>query len=214
MRARTYDPQTGQFLTRDPIEEVTRSAYGYVAGDPTNSTDPSGMCIGIGCQWGQTAWGKAIVNVASGILEVNPITATTNVLGLSDTSQYADTTSAAFTAGEIAGSLTPGPKGMGGGAAFKGCTARQLGSVDEAVGGLQAGKRANVYTVESKEELMNVHRQLTDGDVVPGEWSRYSGSVLRRPDGVEIGLRIDSKSGGPTLDMRHPTGDPLKVHIR
>ncbi|MGI8809508.1 MAG: RHS repeat-associated core domain-containing protein [Acidimicrobiales bacterium] len=43
LRARYYDPATGQFLTRDPIEAVTREPYGYVGGNPLNATDPSGL---------------------------------------------------------------------------------------------------------------------------------------------------------------------------
>ena len=44
MRARYYDPNTGQFLTRDPVVESTRSVYGYAGADPINATDPSGLC--------------------------------------------------------------------------------------------------------------------------------------------------------------------------
>jgi RHS repeat-associated protein len=43
LRARYYDPTTGHFLTRDPIEVVTREPYGYVYGNPLNLTDPSGL---------------------------------------------------------------------------------------------------------------------------------------------------------------------------
>lgn len=43
LRARYYDPSTGQFLTRDPIEALTRSPYAYVNGNPLNFVDPSGM---------------------------------------------------------------------------------------------------------------------------------------------------------------------------
>ena len=43
LRARYYDPATGQFLTRDTLEAVTRSAYGYVGGNPLNGSDPSGL---------------------------------------------------------------------------------------------------------------------------------------------------------------------------
>ncbi|MGH2866497.1 MAG: RHS repeat-associated core domain-containing protein [Solirubrobacteraceae bacterium] len=54
LRARYYDPTTAQFLTRDPLLAQTRSAYGYVAGNPLNLTDPSGKC-GL---WGSdTCWG-------------------------------------------------------------------------------------------------------------------------------------------------------------
>lgn len=37
MSGRYYDPTTGTFLSRDPLNAVTRSAYGYVYGNPLNS---------------------------------------------------------------------------------------------------------------------------------------------------------------------------------
>jgi RHS repeat-associated protein len=43
MRARYYDASTGQFLSRDPAAQVTRSPYGYVDGDPIGMSDPSGL---------------------------------------------------------------------------------------------------------------------------------------------------------------------------
>jgi hypothetical protein len=44
LRARTYNPATGQFLTRDPLEQQTGQAYLYAGGDPVNGSDPSGAC--------------------------------------------------------------------------------------------------------------------------------------------------------------------------
>jgi RHS repeat-associated protein len=44
LRARYYDPSTGQFLTRDPITALTREPYAYVADNPLNATDPMGLC--------------------------------------------------------------------------------------------------------------------------------------------------------------------------
>ncbi len=38
-----YDPTTGQFLSRDPLTAITLEPYGYVAADPLNVTDPSGL---------------------------------------------------------------------------------------------------------------------------------------------------------------------------
>ena len=43
LRARWYDPGTGQFLTRDPLEAITRSPYGYVGENPLNAIDPNGL---------------------------------------------------------------------------------------------------------------------------------------------------------------------------
>jgi RHS repeat-associated protein len=43
MRARWYDPSTGQFLSRDPIAPRSRSPYAYAGNDPLNFKDPSGL---------------------------------------------------------------------------------------------------------------------------------------------------------------------------
>jgi RHS repeat-associated protein len=43
MRARFYDPLTGQFLTPDPLSAFTRQPYAYAIGNPVNLTDPSGL---------------------------------------------------------------------------------------------------------------------------------------------------------------------------
>jgi RHS repeat-associated protein len=42
MRARWYDSQTGEFITRDPDFDETDQAYVYAADDPVNESDPSG----------------------------------------------------------------------------------------------------------------------------------------------------------------------------
>ncbi len=47
LRAREYDPVTGQFLQVDPAVNVTREPYAYVAGDPLASVDPLGLCKGM-----------------------------------------------------------------------------------------------------------------------------------------------------------------------
>jgi RHS repeat-associated protein len=42
LRARYYDPTTGQFLTRDPSVATTRQAYTYANNDPINKVDRDG----------------------------------------------------------------------------------------------------------------------------------------------------------------------------
>jgi len=58
LRARYYDPTTGQFLSRDPIEDTTLQPYAYAGNDPTNASDPSGL-------W---PW-STISNAAAGTLD-------------------------------------------------------------------------------------------------------------------------------------------------
>ena len=41
---RYYDPATGQFLSVDPLVDVTGQAYAYTGDDPANGTDVLGLC--------------------------------------------------------------------------------------------------------------------------------------------------------------------------
>jgi len=48
MRARYYDPSTGRFISRDPVEGVlnnpqSQNGYSYAHNDPINKADPSGL---------------------------------------------------------------------------------------------------------------------------------------------------------------------------
>lgn len=43
LRARWYDPESGQFTTVDPLLNTTHSSYGYTQGNPLNFTDPLGL---------------------------------------------------------------------------------------------------------------------------------------------------------------------------
>jgi uncharacterized protein RhaS with RHS repeats len=47
MRARWYDPGTGQFLSQDPLVLLTQQPYAYVSDNPLNATDSSGLARGI-----------------------------------------------------------------------------------------------------------------------------------------------------------------------
>ena len=73
LRARYYDPTTGTFLTRDPIEAQTREPYGYVNGNPLNLTDPTGLFWGSGYvkkHWRGISQGLAIAAVGVAVLAV------------------------------------------------------------------------------------------------------------------------------------------------
>jgi RHS repeat-associated protein len=44
MRARYYDPTSGQFISRDPLSAVTGEPYSYAEDDPIDLVDPTGLC--------------------------------------------------------------------------------------------------------------------------------------------------------------------------
>jgi len=66
MRARTYDPSTAQFLTRDPWVALTGEPYSYVGDNPLTFSDPTGRCS-VWCVVGVVAGGVAL---ATGVGEV------------------------------------------------------------------------------------------------------------------------------------------------
>jgi hypothetical protein len=87
-----------------------------------------------------------------------------------------------------------------------------LTGVDEVLGGLSKGRSSGVRTVGSDAELDDVYGTLTRGGTpvdVPG----YKGTWIERSDGVRVGLRDASKSGGRTIDIRYPDGTTGKIHI-
>jgi RHS repeat-associated protein len=47
MRARVYDPSTGQFLTRDPLAAISGEPYSYAGDNPVNESGPTGLIFGI-----------------------------------------------------------------------------------------------------------------------------------------------------------------------
>lgn len=51
LRARTYDPATGQFLSRDPAAEAP--SYGYAEENPLGLVDPTGRCGLSPSDWGE-----------------------------------------------------------------------------------------------------------------------------------------------------------------
>jgi len=43
LRARYYDPTTAQFMSRDPLQSITKQPYVYASDDPVNQVDLTGQ---------------------------------------------------------------------------------------------------------------------------------------------------------------------------
>jgi RHS repeat-associated protein len=47
LRAREYDPATGQLMSVDPLKAITGTPYSYAGDNPLNDGDPTGLLFGI-----------------------------------------------------------------------------------------------------------------------------------------------------------------------
>jgi RHS repeat-associated protein len=75
LRARSYDPASGQFTTVDPALETTGEPYAYAADDPINGSDPSGLdthgyCLGAGATIGPVQVSGSVCIVKSDTDEI------------------------------------------------------------------------------------------------------------------------------------------------
>ena len=74
------------------------------------------------------------------------------------------------------------------------------------------GDSGQAYNVGSQAELHALYAQLTVGsNPVPA--SGYAGTMRILPDGTRIGLRLESTTGGHTIDVHKPSGKPYRIHI-
>jgi RHS repeat-associated protein len=90
--------------------------------------------------------------------------------------------------------------------------ASSASSVQNALSALDAGRSTGVRVVQSAEDLGNLFDELSEGGT-PVESSGYPGKLVQPADGTTVGLRAESASGGPAIDIKLPTGELLKVHV-
>jgi RHS repeat-associated protein len=146
---RYYDPATAQFLTIDPLQHLTGSAYGYSGNNPLNYTDPAGLCWGPGC-WIAEKFpraSQAIVDFSGGVLNGLTFGHGQTVLGWFGSADYVNTCSGWYTGGELASWLLPGAalkgiKALRGARTVQSTTALVKYDADFALGQLTRGGRA------------------------------------------------------------------------
>lgn len=80
LRARYYEPATGQFTAVDPLAALTGARYAYANGDPLTFTDPTELfCWSLACltndaavSSGYTQWGADLSGVGSASVGLEP----------------------------------------------------------------------------------------------------------------------------------------------
>jgi len=85
LRARYYDPTTGRFISKDPVEGIktnpqSQNGYSYAHNDPVNLSDPSGEFIPLLIGGALLVW--SAYDVSQGILNCDSTQATLGVIGL------------------------------------------------------------------------------------------------------------------------------------
>lgn len=207
-------------LRRERPRELLRSV-GPVALDGKCITLFDDNCVSIAEQHPEVTQG--VVDFASGVLEVNPFTATTNALGWSDTSQYANEGSGTFNAGMLSMVtfnaayvyVSPGTATAlawhGGGMAGINCARQGLGSMacqygafTSVVGALSV--LGNWFDLPSVRSFYNMLAALMGAHLwartVDRQWLSASGSFLVFAVLLYGGARLAPPLSDAELDRR------------
>jgi RHS repeat-associated protein len=96
LRARSYDPALGRFVSKDPVSFNQR--YSYVGNDPANRVDPTGLL----------GW-KSVIHVGSAVVDTATAAGAGAVAAVSDCARSHTCTSTVATIGLVAGSVTGQP---------------------------------------------------------------------------------------------------------
>lgn len=87
-----------------------------------------------------------------------------------------------------------------------------LRSVDDVLAGLPKGNQSWVRMVPDEGALTTKFDELTVGGK-PTTWKNFDGTVIERGDGVQVGMRTYSGSGGGAVDIRMPDGSRIRIHV-
>jgi RHS repeat-associated protein len=112
LRARAYDPTTGQFLSVDPLQKVTGAPYNYAGDNPINESDPTGLSgifgtgigpnVGPDIDWSEEGFWSTVEHATLGVAGVGDTLATGITTAIATPICFAGV-SAAPVIGQIAG---------------------------------------------------------------------------------------------------------------
>ena len=74
------------------------------------------------------------------------------------------------------------------------------------------GNQPWVRMAPDESSLMTKFNELAEGGTLT-TWKNFDGTVIERSDGVQVGLRGTSGSGGGAIDIRMPDGSRIRIHV-
>ena len=79
---------------------------------------------------------------------------------------------------------------------------------------LPPGRNPGVKELPTAAEIWGLYGTLTQNatPLPTGTYGQGAGQWAQLPDGTKIGIRPDSKSGGPTVEIWYPDGEEVDVH--
>lgn len=227
LRARYYDPTTAQFLSVDPLVHTTHDPYNYTGGNPLQQTDPLGLdWLGWTDSFGPGFWNgmRTVSDAVAGFGDTITFGATRTIRRGLDVDSVVNHCSTAYRWGGYTGTAAGLALPVGGAARVAATAGGRATTMISTVGrpvtaspeavlrALPAGNSSGVRVVNSSTELNQVYTFLARGGS-PVEMSSYRGVMTVRPDGVRVGMRSNSTSGGPTIDIFDLSGPIGKVHV-
>ncbi|EWS99651.1 hypothetical protein N865_21645, partial [Intrasporangium oryzae NRRL B-24470] len=78
---------------------------------------------------------------------------------------------------------------------------------------LPRGKNKWVRVVPTEDAILELHATITKDAVVDPDRCYDTSFWMIRPDGIRVSLRIESDSGGATIELEFPDGTRRKVHV-
>uniref|UniRef100_UPI003218032E RHS repeat-associated core domain-containing protein n=1 Tax=uncultured Arthrobacter sp. TaxID=114050 RepID=UPI003218032E len=190
LRARFYDPATGQFLTRDPLEAVSGQPYLYAGGDPVNAIDPEGLLsISIPSL-------RDVSNAAAGFGDTASFGLTSKIRQAIG-SDYVDYCAGAYTGGGLAGGAVGAATSVGAGVA----ALRAVRAGRAATAG--AGAARPTFVAGDGTEIVGFTRHGINRAV--GDGARRAGT---RPEAILDAIKSPAKITEGVDDL----GRPFKVY--
>lgn len=148
LRARYYNPDTGQFLTPDPDVSATGEPYSYAGNDPINASDPLGLSWWNPFSWSAKTWAAigigAVLAVGAILTDGADLALAPEVLGLGAADAAVADAAGVATADALGAAADEGLANLAGEAAADSAGAAQSGG-DVVLSGHGSYDPANGY---------------------------------------------------------------------